>query len=108
MSIDRCNFCGKPATKLCDFPTGYHSMIFDLPEDEKYFDNKGHDITTEVLGRCSLPICDDCAIQYRGMDICPYCMNDLAGFINESRPYLAKQRTLRLQRVYGSKRRYKE
>ena len=108
MTEEKCNFCGKPATKLCDFPTGYHGVIFDLPEEEKVFDCRGRDITANQMGTCSLPICDDCAIQYRGMDICPYCMNDLAGFINESRPYLAKQRTLRLQRVYGSKRRYKE
>jgi hypothetical protein len=107
MSDDRCCFCGKPATKLCDFPVGYHPIIIDLPDDAKYFDNEGNDITTEVLGTCSRPICDDCAIQFRDMDICPHCMKELAGFIEESRPYLKKQRTLSLQRVYGSKRRFR-
>lgn len=49
MSDDKCCFCGKPATKLCDFPVGYHQIIFDLPDDEKYFDNESESSNSQAI-----------------------------------------------------------
>lgn len=105
MSEDKCFFCGNPATKLCDFPTGYHGFIFDLPDDEKVFDYQGHDVTAETMGTCSRLICDDCATQFKGLDICPHCMHDLDDFLKANKYRLAAQKTARLRRVYGHNKR---
>ncbi len=49
-STQRCKFCGKPATKLCDFPL--HGPKQGLT--------------------CSIPMCDQCATaQGEGIDFCP-------------------------------------
>jgi len=74
MNNDICVFCGKPATKLCDFPMGYVGIIFDLPKNEKVFDYKGRDITAEQLVTCSRPMCEACSTEWEGMDFCPHCI----------------------------------
>jgi len=71
---ETCVFCGKPATKLCDFPMGYAGVIFDLPEEEKVFDCHGKDITADQMVTCSRPMCDECATEWEGMDFCPNCV----------------------------------
>lgn len=56
-NVDFCHFCcRKPATKLCDMPNP-RPMI-------------GH--PSEPT--CSLPMCDDCAIEYGVGHICPECV----------------------------------
>ncbi len=94
----KCVFCGKPATKLCDFPLGYTGIIFDLPEEEKVFDYQGHDITADQLVRCSRPMCDECATHWRDMDFCPHCIDEMKKIIiaapdrkKEIRSYIRSQ-----------------
>jgi len=74
MDNGTCVFCGKVATKLCDFPMDYAGVIFDLPENEKVFDYQGKDITAEQLVKCSRPMCDECSTEWRKMDFCPQCI----------------------------------
>ena len=82
MNVECCVFCGKPATKLCDFPMGYTGIIFDLPKEEKTFDYKGNDITAEQLVTCSRPMCNECATEFHGMDFCPHCIEEMKEIIN--------------------------
>jgi len=44
--MSKCYLCGKPSTRLCDFPVG---------------------------GVCSKQICSECATKYRGLDVCTKC-----------------------------------
>jgi len=74
MHDETCVFCGRPATKLCDFPMGFSGVIFDLPKGEKIFDCDGNDITAGRMVPCSRPMCDECATEWEGMDFCPSCV----------------------------------
>ena len=54
--MSKCYLCGKPSTRLCDFPVGGEETL-------KVFN----------VGVCSKPICDECARKYRGLDVCTKC-----------------------------------
>lgn len=57
-NVEFCHFCHcKPATKLCDMPNP--RPIIGHPSD----------------ATCSLPMCDDCAIEYGIGHICPACVD---------------------------------
>lgn len=94
MDEEYCVFCGKNATKLCDFPMGYTGIIFDLPEHEKVFDHKGNDITFDQLVRCSRPMCDECGFEYRGMDFCPACVREMKKIFEGNAAKQSKQRNM--------------
>ena len=64
MSDKKCIFCGNKATKLCDFPI---SSIDKRTESGK----------VRVVKTCDLLMCDECATQWRGLDICPQCVGNI-------------------------------
>lgn len=59
--MNKCYWCGKPSTRLCDFPVGWS---YEIEDGKKVMSIK----------ICSRPICDDCATNYQGLDACPKCM----------------------------------
>jgi hypothetical protein len=59
--MSKCYWCGKPSTRLCDFPVGGEETLNE--QGEKVFN----------VGVCSKPICEECATKYRGLDVCPKC-----------------------------------
>lgn len=62
LDTDKCVFCGEPATKLCDFPTGVIITSIDFI---------AHRTT------CSRPMCDECAVRIdNDVDFCPKCVED--------------------------------
>jgi hypothetical protein len=60
---ERCNFCRKRATKLCDYPVGHWVSPHMIAKVGKII-------------TCSRQICDDCAtnLGYE-TDFCPKCMD---------------------------------
>lgn len=76
-----CVFCGKPATKLCDFPMGYQTFAGHTPKAFVISDADGNDITSNVLVRCSRPMCNECSTDYRDMDFCPFCLKQMKKII---------------------------
>lgn len=79
METKDCLFCGSPATKLCDFP---RSSV-----DTRVADGK----KVRVVKTCSIPMCEDCSTQWRGMDICPMCIDEL---VRKSKDFADRNITL--------------
>ena len=79
---EQCLFCGKPATKLCDFPEGYPNWVGHPPKGTEVYDTDGKEISWDILNRCSRQICDDCATEFNGMDFCPYCLDRMQEVFN--------------------------
>ena len=69
---DICVFCGAPATKLCDFPTGVIITSIDF---------KAHRTT------CSRPMCDGCAFEVEHDDVhfCPHCVEEFCSTLEEKK-----------------------
>lgn len=78
---ERCVFCKKEATKLCDFPMGYLNFVGHTPKILCVYDSKGNEISSDILNRCSRPICDDCSTEWNGMDFCPHCVDEMKNII---------------------------
>jgi len=69
--LDTCVFCGNPATKLCDFPTGVIIPSTDF---------------IPIRTTCSRPMCDDCAIEIEDADdvhFCPHCVKEFCSSLEE-------------------------
>lgn len=69
--MNKCYWCGKPSTRLCDFPVDGEETLNE--QGEKVFD----------IGVCSKPICEECATKYHGLDVCPSCMGEVAIWVLE-------------------------
>lgn len=71
--MSKCYWCGKPSTRLCDFPVGGEET---LNEQRKKVMN---------IGICSKPICNECATKYRGLDVCPKCFVNIITWALENK-----------------------
>jgi hypothetical protein len=107
MELDTCVFCGETATLLCDFPAGGNisSMLIH------YKDGRVEVVDDTVL-RCSRPICEKCATNIGGMDVCPKCLERLIDEHERLKMRLAKVskhiRVAKKPRVVGFCRRLKD
>ena len=63
-----CRYCGKKAaTQLCDMPK--HTVITGLRRS--------------LVKTCDNPMCPDCATRFRGFELCPDCVKELAGTLQK-------------------------
>lgn len=62
-----CEFCGKPATQLCDMPKE-PSIIM---------------IGKTIHETCDRNICNECSTKFRVYDFCPACMHELRNVWNK-------------------------
>lgn len=72
---NRCQFCKKrEATKLCDKVKGEYSYIGHPPKI-----NGKIDMTIQMTGlrTCDKKMCDICATNISGMDLCPDCLAEI-------------------------------
>ena len=68
---ERCFFCNKPATKLCDFVTGTLRWAGHPP---RYLTGGIHNPEASIsyVMTCDRPICDKCAVHInKSFDLCP-------------------------------------
>jgi hypothetical protein len=66
---NKCLFCNREATKLCDKVTGEYTFAGHPP--------KGSGLPLHNVMMCSRPICDKCATHINGMDLCPKCVKEI-------------------------------
>lgn len=68
-----CAFCHRrPATKLCDAPTGRFRWM-GHPPGRFFYEIEGKPLEWTMI--CNRPICDECATELGGeIDFCPRCM----------------------------------
>lgn len=72
ISSERCKFCGRPATKLCDKVKGTSVAI----------DKEGPGVISHHIHHCDNLICDRCTTQIDGADYCPDCIRKLKKALN--------------------------
>ena len=68
--MSKCYWCGKPSTRLCNFPV----------EGEETLNEQGKKYLTFVY-----PICEECATKYHGLDVCPECFVYLIAWVLENK-----------------------
>ena len=74
---DRCIFCGKPATKLCDMPVSRWQWVGHAPKIGGLVDLTDAGVNTTS---CDKQMCDGCARDMGGgIDICPDCAKKVKG-----------------------------
>lgn len=76
---DRCSFCSRPATKLCDAPVGRSYYVGHPPrslvEAGKMRDVYWKKVDNGWVRTCDKPICDRCAVSIAPeIDYCPDCV----------------------------------
>lgn len=95
---EKCMFCNKESTLLCDFPVGYPRFAGHTPKGLRVFNEDHEEISSEIAVQCSRPICEDCSIKiYNEIDICPHCAEELKKAIenkkmNKAYTYRPKKR----------------
>ncbi len=68
-----CQVCHKrEATRLCDKILGEFTFAGHPP--------KGSGLPLHNIMTCDRPICDKCAVNIGGMDLCPKCLNEIKKF----------------------------
>lgn len=77
-----CQFCGKKATKLCDKVKGEYRWIGHPPRSVSMTRAFAEPMTGIIT--CDATICDKCATNITGMDLCPKCSKEIKDFFSPS------------------------
>jgi hypothetical protein len=75
----RCQFCGREATKLCDKVKGEYRWAGHPPRSIGMCIHPTRAFTEPMTGiiTCDAMICDKCATNITGMDLCPKCLKEI-------------------------------
>lgn len=102
--MNKCAFCAREATLLCDFPMGYIEFAGHVPRGLRVYTEDGDEISSDILTRCSRPICDKCALKWHGVDFCPYCIRKMEEIVDM---VIERERKRKAQQIEWRRRKSK-
>lgn len=84
---NRCEFCGKEATLLCDKVRGSWRSFGHPPTKKAYLiaGIEGVYMPASGIHTCDALMCEKCATNITGMDLCPGCLKEIKQFLGERR-----------------------
>ena len=82
---ERCSFCGRPATRLCERPVGRGHHVGHPPRSVMLHTAPDEKVPMSWTFTCDAPLCERCAVSLgSGIDFCPACVRRMKSLPSHS------------------------